>query len=449
MSASVPPLTRVESDGRCAAPRSVPHKSARDGRLPVVQAKPADYTAISHFLTAVFQRPNREEFRLSLEDPFHEPHDRLLIKSGSQIVAHAHMTRRVMQFGSLQLPVSGLSSVGISPEFRGHGYGRRLLQAAEDQMTEDGALVGLLWTRIPHFFRNTGWALCCRHCRSGATARTLLAGLESLGLDRRKGRLNIRPWRRMELGALMRIYGQNLPGGFGPFERTEAYWRWLISRKAFDRIYVALDGPDLLELEECRAPIVGYAVTKGQKIIELFTAPGNRRAGAELLARACGDAIERDHHRVTLHAPTGSRIDRLFRKAGGQRAACQKCGCGVLMTRILDPVKLLSAMAPELQRRSDAAGLPDAISLGLVVDGRKYRLALDRKGVKVGRQNIGRSYLTLNVADFTRLVLGQLDWDNAVADGRVTASTGLALKTAQALFPRVPLWRPPLDEISA
>jgi hypothetical protein len=53
------------------------------------------------------------------------------------------------------------------------------------------------------------------------------------------------------------------------------------------------------------------------------------------------------------------------------------------------------------------------------------------------------------VADFTRLVLGQLDWQLAVADGRLECSTALAREAAQALFPRLPLWRPPWDEMPA
>ena len=60
---------------------------------------------------------------------------------------------------------------------------------------------------------------------------------------------------------------------------------------------------------------------------------------------------------------------------------------------------------------------------------------------------MGRSYLRLNVADFTRLVLGQLDWDAALAEDRVQPSTALARDVGLALFPALPLWRPPLDDL--
>lgn len=414
----------------------------------MVSARPADYTAIHHFLTAVFQRPSQEEFRVSLEDPFHEPNDRLLVKDGSEIVGHAHVTHRVMQFGSLEVPVAGLHDLGVLPDYRNRGHGRRLLAAAERHMAEHGALLGLMWTQAPHFFRQSGWALCCRHCRSGATARNVLAGLETLGVHRRRRRLNIRPWRRMELAALVRIYAQNLPGSFGLFHRTEAYWHWLIARNAFDRIYVAIDGPDFLELEESRSPIVGYAVTRGDKIVELFTVPGRARVAAELIARTCADAIERDCQTVSLHARPGSRVDKLFRRAGGRRADCSSCACGVLMARLLDPVKFLNALSGRMHRRAEAAGLPLPVGLGLSVEGKKYQIELGRDGAAASQGHLGRSYLRMNVADFTRLALGRLDFKRALAESRVVASTALAAKTAKTIFRRHSFWRPPLDELS-
>jgi hypothetical protein len=85
----------------------------------------------------------------------------------------------------------------------------------------------------------------------------------------------------------------------------------------------------------------------------------------------------------------------------------------------------------------------------MLVDGQKYRLAITPDDVEVAGRNIGRSYLRLNVADFTRLLLGHLDWDKALADGRVEPSTNIALVAGRALFPRVPLWLPPLDNLPA
>ena len=445
MTASVFPSATAGPAGETATTRS----RSRKRRFVVVPASAADHPSVYNFLTAVFQGPSRGEFRASLDDPRYQPLDRLVVKRGAEIVAHAHVTRRAMQFGPLRLSVAGLDWLGTLPRFRGQGYGDRLLTAAEQHMTSAGALVGLTWTPIPHFYRRTGWALCGRrfYCRAGA--RDVVSGLMDRGLLRRgRKRLNIRPWRRVELGALIRIYNQNFGSAYGPFERTEAYWKWLIHRNAFDQIFVALDGPDLLELEEVHAPIVGYMVTRGERIVELLAAPGHRAAAAQLLARACRDAMEHGRHTVRLDAPPGSRVDKLFLAAGGS-AEHETDHDLVLMAKLLSPVKLLRALAVEFHRRAEDAELGRPVDLGLLVDGSKYRLALARNGVEAIDRTIGRSYLRLNVADFTRLVLGHLDWDDALSDGRVQASTSVALGAGRVLFPQLPLWLPPLDNLRA
>jgi len=419
-------------------------------RLPVMPAAGGDHAAIFYFLQGVFQGPSRGEFRAALDDPLYEPHDRLLIRRGSRIVAHAHLAHRVMQFGPLQIPTAGLGWLGVAPECRGRGLARHLLLAAEKQMAESGALVGLLRTDIPHFFRRTGWAMCGRHNYSRANARAILARLLDHGQCRRHHRaLHIRPWRRWEQAGLIRVYNQNLLNTYGRLERTEAYWQWLIRRQAYDHLYVALEGPDLMDLEETSTRIVGYAVTRGEQIVELLTEPDRRRAATELLARVCRDAMEHDRQCVLLHAPPTNSLHSLFLQAGGIHHYHEADHGEVYMARLLDPLKLLRRLCGAFFRRAQKASLPRPLELGLLVDGKKYQLEIDGEDARVVSRRIGRSYLRLNVADFTRLVLGELNWDLAQADGRLEVSTQLAEQAGRALFPNLPLWRPPLDDLQA
>ena len=423
--------------------------SARQNRPVVISARAGDHTAVLHFLTSVFQAPTRAEFYASLEDPFYEPCNRLLVKLGSRMVGHVLLTHRVMQFGPVRIPAGKLAWLGLSPAIRGQGYGRRLLVAAEKNLAADGALVGLLSTRVPHFFRRAGWALCGRRYSCRAGTRDVLSELSARGLHHRvRKRFSIRPWRRLEFPALVRTYRENLAGAYGPLERTEAYWDWLIRRKAYDQIYVALDGPDLLELEELHAPVVGYAVTCGDRIVELLSARGQERAGVQLLARACGEAIERDYHTIAVHAPPGDRLHGLFSSAGGH---CEDApGSGeFLMAKLFDPVKLLRLLAGQLHHRAESAGLRLPVELGLLVEGKKYRVAVGRQGVHAVARSLGSSHLELNVAEFTRLLLGHLDWKRVVAERRITGSDDSALQSGRALFPPLPLWRPALDDLLA
>ena len=418
-------------------------------RWPVVAARGGDHAAIYFFLSGIFQGPTRAEFKSSLEDPFYEPNDRLLVKRHNRIIVHSHLTNRVMRFGPLQIPVAGLGWLATLPECRGKGHAGRLLAAAEKQMSQSGALVGLLRTSIPHFFRPSGWALCGRHSYSRADARAVLSQLLDRGLGKKRRRLQIRPWRRWEEAALVRIYNQNLDGKYGALQRTEAYWHWLVNRQAYDQIYVALDGPELLELDEITTRIVGFAVTKGERIVELLTAPGERRAAAELLARCCGDAIEHDRQTVLLHATPNNSVHKLFQRAGGI-CRCHESDRGeVYMAKLLAPLKLLRMLSGEFYRRAEEAGLPRPVELGLLVEGRKYRIEVTDRGGRAISRRLGRNYLQLNVADFTRLVLGQLDWRRTLAEGLVQPSTKLAVETGRVLFPHLPLWRPPLDDLLA
>ena len=119
------------------------------------------------------------------------------------------------------------------------------------------------------------------------------------------------------------------------------------------------------------------------------------------------------------------------------------------MVRLMDPVKLLEHFGAEFSRRARAADLPQAFELGLAVDKRKYCLGLTPGKIEIQTHRLGRSYLQLNVADFTRLLLGQLDWPEALSDGRLSCSTALAERIGRALFPQLPMWRPPLDDLPA
>ncbi|MBI2823825.1 MAG: GNAT family N-acetyltransferase [Planctomycetia bacterium] len=407
-----------------------------------------DHPSVHHLLTAIFQGPTRDAFYGALDDPFYEPRDRLLIKRNDQIVSHLLVSKRVMHFGSLCFPVDCLSWLGTLPEFREQGLATRLVRATEETLARDGAVMGVLKTRIPHFFRRFGWAMCGRHSQAQAGSRDLLAQLSARGLVPGESSVAIRPWRQVELPAVMRLYRERTAGRAGHFERTEAYWRWLVSRKSFERIYVAIDGPDNFELQDDPARLVGYLITSEDRVLELAAAGTHPHVARELLARACSEAIERDSHTVTLHAPPDDPLFEIFEIAGGTLQCSESNQGEVFMVRLTNPAAMLRLLCPELHRRADVAGLARPCELGMLVDGEKYRLAISRRSVKAGRHKIGRSYLAMTSANFTRLLLGHLDLDEAISAGRVRASTQLAAETARVLFPRLPLWRPPLDELS-
>jgi predicted N-acetyltransferase YhbS len=463
-----------QGDWSVSTEATLPRAAPRRLRLPVVRGGVGDHATIYYFLQAVFQGPSPAEFHASLEDPFYEPFDRLLLRQKRRIVAHAHVTHRTMHFGQVRIPAAGLSWLGVSPEHRGQGLATHLLRAAESRMEIDGALVGMLRSSIPHFFRRTGWALCGQASYRRANPHAILARLLDRGtVPRPRRRWHIRPWLQWEHSALLRIYNQNvsrpqlrvaagLESGptyrrplnadgtaYGPLERSAAYWQWLLNRHGYDQVYVALEGPEQLELGEISTRVVGYVVIRGERILELMTAPERPRAAAELLARSAGDAIEHGRHCVLLDAPPSCPLLEVFDAAEGCGPPRTPEHGEVSMMRLLNPLKLLRRLCGEFDRRASAAGLPRPLELGLLVDGRKYQIELGREGAGATAEHVGRSYLRLNVADFTRLVLGQLDWEAALVEGRLECSTALAAEAGRALFPPLPFWRPPWDDLPA
>jgi predicted N-acetyltransferase YhbS len=463
--AADPTIERSLRDGGAGArfddaPTLLRRELASDEPLRVVAANAGDYPSIHRFLLNVFHRPSAGEFHAQRDEPTYEPTDRLLIKRGPQIIGHVFLTRRQMHFGPWLLPVAGLADLGTLPEFRGQGLAAVLLAEAERQMLADGAMLGMLRTSVPQFFMSRGWVVCGRHCYSTASARDILSYLSAAESSRGPmsfpaaanvgvERLNIRLWRHVEQAALTRLYRVNTQSSFGWLTRSDDYWRWLISRRGYDRIYVAIEGPDKLDLDDAMVRIVGYAVMKESRIVELMTSPEHPDAAAQILARACGDAIERDQHTVRLDAPPGHPLHRLIEAAGG-RYRCHEAEQGeVFMVKLFDPLGFLQQLGPQLHQRAKAAGLARPCELGLLVGDEKYSVSLTRRGVKLIAGKLGRSYLACTMASLSQLLLGHLDVHAATATGRLTASTRVAVETASALFPRLPMWRPPWDDLQA
>ena len=422
-------------------------ENAAPGKLRLVLGRSGDHAAVYHTMLAIFQNPSREEFRAQTEDPFYEPNDRLLVKRGYRVLSHLQLTHRTMLFGNLAIPVAGVHWLGTLPEFRNQGFASRLLQETDRRMVAAGAALGMLRTSVPHFFRQAGWALCGHHSFSQAKARDVLGHLHSESAVRQTKPLNIRLWRHVEMPALMRIYRQNTQGSYGSLERTEAYWRWLVGRKAYDSLFVALDGPDKLELEETIAPIVGYAVLRQDRVVELFAAPNHPTAAQQLLARACSDTIEHDRQELFVHAPPNHELHQILTTASGTYCRQEMAQNEVYMMKIVDPLKFLHLLAPEFEVRAKSAGLPRGTELGLQVDDAKWRLVYSRHGFRVRIGKLGRSYLTLNRAEFTRLALGHGRVQDAAFAGRIQNSTRRPLDLAEILFPQLPFWRPGWDEL--
>lgn len=445
-------------------PRSSSSKSSSStpSRTPwrVVNATAGDHPMIHQFLVSVFHKPSPVEFQAQLEEPTYEPSDRLLIKDGNRIVAHARLLNREMRYGQLILPVSIVADLATLPEYREQGCASALLSAARKAMAQNGAALGLVETNRPRFFIRRGWVVNGRHCYSASPPRKILSHLKqreaetnslprSITKPARREPYNIRLWRHVELAALKRLYDANTHHCNGALVRGDAYWRWLVSRWGKQRIYVAINGPDRLELDEHFTPIVAYAATRDARIVELMCSADHPEASVQLLRRACADSIERDFGHIRLDAPPREPLHQLVSEAGGDYAYHEADHGMVFMANIREPDQFLRFIGPHLIRRAKESGLPHSPRLGLSVDKNKYRLCLSRRSVNLSAGRLGRSYLKCSRYELDQLLLGHVNVEAAVAAGRLKVSTRVALDTAKALFPQTALWRPPWDDLPA
>jgi hypothetical protein len=326
---------------------------------------------------------------------------------------------------------------------------------AEQQLRANGTLFGLLRTAVPSFFLKQGWLLGPRQAFSMAATRDILSRLIEAPkppvrfLEPDPIPLNIRSWRHVEQAALIRLYNQYASGRFGTPMRTDADWRWLLGRRAFDQVYVAIQGPDKLELDDTFAAIVGYAITRKSRILELITAPHCPEAATQLLTRVCGDAIEQDQTYVRLDAPADDRLHAFFAAAGGNQPV-QPHGTGdCLMVKVFEPLAMLARLAPLFCQRVAAARRTLPCELGLQCGSAKSSLTLQTTGLEIQIGKLGRSYLELQPNDFTALLFGQIELESAFASGRIVASTRIAAETALMLFPAFNFHRQPWDLLTA
>jgi predicted N-acetyltransferase YhbS len=431
----------------------------------VVNAGPGDHPSILNLLNCVFQAPSQAEFQAQLEQPHYEPTDRLIVKRGDEVVAHVRNLNRELYFGPTILPVTYVSELATGREYRDRGIASALIEAAENRARSEGAVFAVTRTRVPQLFEQRGWTPCIRHCFSTAAPRDLLAHLNVTGQAnpveatnwvaklhpgfRPPQPLNIRLWRHVEQAALARLYDENMRLTYGPIVRSEAYWRWLVSRHGYERIYVAIEGPDKLDLDDLLEPIVGYAGMKEGRIVEMMTSPTRPDAAVQLLARACGDAIERDHHEVQIDGASGNPLHQVFSLAGGNYVSREMVGGDTIMVKLFDPLGFLEGLCATVHERAKAASLPRPTELGILLDGEKYQLTIAPRSVRFDAGRLGRSYLTCGTAQLAQLLLGHLNVKQSVAAERLQASTQVAVETASVLFPRLPFWLPPLDDLPA
>ena len=235
----------------------------------------------------------------------------------------------------------------------------------------------------------------------------------------------------------------------GAIVRTDATWRWLLNRHSFEQVYVAIDGPKKLTIESGFDSIVGYAIVKHGRILELLTDESRPDIVPDLLERVCSDVIEQKDVPVRLDAPDGDPLHQLMKDAGGEFLRRTVVGGEVILSKVFNPLTLLKQVRHLLNDRAQAANIPLPASLGLVLDGKAYTLTLTPRSAKVTRGKTGKSHLTMAKSVFSQLLLGVYSAEDAFEANEIEASTKVAKQLAMTIFQQLPGHMPPLDDLLA
>jgi len=413
-----------------------------------------DHPAIHQMLMDVFRGPSLGEFFSLGEEPTYEPSNRLLIKHGDRVLAHAHLTTRQIEFGSTQVSTFHVQHLGAVCEHRSQGLATALLRSIDLQLKNQRATFATIRATEPLFMRRSGWVPVGRHSFSRANTRAILAQLECehvpetcLPWQTPQQPLNVRLWRHVEADALAKLYDENAAARSGRMVRDCDYWRWLIGRHGYDRIYVAIEGPDDFHLGECTKKIVGYAVMRQGRIVEMLCASRAPDAMRSLLQRACRDAIEQDHETVQFDAPPDHPLHEVLQSAGGKFYNHELAAGQATMLKVPNLPAAVAAFSVELLDRAKRASLKRPDELGFRIGEKSYQLTLTQRGVRLRPGSAGRHNVTCEESTFVQMLFGHFDLDTCLAANRAQVSSKKALLFGRALFEQRDIVWPVWDDL--
>ncbi|HTN74637.1 MAG TPA: GNAT family N-acetyltransferase [Pirellulaceae bacterium] len=469
MSSTLPPIGRpdkivlgVSAIPPCPAIGSSPESRLLATRCQLTPAGAGDHPLIQRLMLLSGHTVEADEFHLQLEEPGYCPESRIVVRLGGDVVGHVRLSRREMNCGTLRLTVAVVRELIVLPEYRTLGLASALLKAALTKASASGAQA-LLWnTTAERLAAEHGFALLARDASSVARPREVLAQLATaelihlnpqpiefaIGTAGQAQPLTLRLWRHYELEGLERLYALGTERTAGALLRDDERWRWLISRHGYDRIYVAIDGPDSWDLNSTHPRLVGYAVMRAARMVELFAAPHRADVAPQLLARACSDAIEQDCARLQFDAPASDPLHAVFAAASGEAQPAATTNRAWFI-KLFEPSRWLHDLQPEFHRRLRGSDLPTAGEFGLHVSDDKWLFTIGARSVKLSAGKLGRSHLTLDATTLTRLLLGCTTLSSELASGQVHASTALATQFAESLFPAQAWWLPPWETLAS
>lgn len=396
---------------------------------------------------------DENEFHSQQERPDYDVRERLTFRLGNQIIGHIRCVPQQVWLQGTLVPYLRASEFILAPEHVDLKNVEAFFGCLDATFEScPGAFMmhrtsAAMAQRLGRF----GWVPLSSNFRSKAATEPYLASVRGASKEkapllpsRSESELWIRLMRQVEAEALVSLYENSFKANQIGTPRSAAMWDWLLRRKAFDSLYVAIRGGNKLALEDAIDRIVGYAVVKDEKILEVVTQPNESGVKLPLINRICSDFYEADHPEFHLESPASDPVHELLK---GIPAAKSTPPGEEILVRMPNVIQQLAELSETLQQRAKSRGLELPLDLGLLIDGEKYCIHLGKRKGSLSDGKLGRSYLELNHAQLVRLMLGDLPVEQVIQQGQMIASTQVAANVAARLFDYDPPWFPAIDAL--
>ncbi len=409
----------------------------------VSNANQGDERPVQQFMLQSGYEVNNSDYLAQIERPGYRSTERLLLRHDSRIVAHLRCYERPTLLANENLPLVELSDWAIQPGLAPSDAESlwEIAQATARQQNVWGAIS----QSLPQAGEQTaGWIVIdtsptfvlppTQLLAQLSLSHTPRASLPVARADERAG-VQIRVWRQVEQAVLRRLYRQHAAHVWGARERDDDYWRWLIARRAFDHIYVAVEGNRDTGFDDPEHAVVGYAVVRGERVVEWV---GDRwQVVRSLMGRIAQEALERDA--MSTRFPLPLAPDDVVRRCVDElsAAAGTPVSAPPWRAKLFHPLRFLDRLRPTLVERFKQATGKTTSELGFDVNGRRFQVAIANGQANLLPGRLGRSHVTLDCHAFLELLLGTATLSQLIESERAVASTRAALELAEALFPQV------------
>ncbi len=420
---------------------------ALDPGTRIVAANAGDHPLILQLLVQAHQCPLSEDFQSRLDLPGYNPSDRLLLQRNRQLIGHAHLFRQIGWFQGQRYSLAKLQDFFVLPEYRVTGYDEVLLNDSESVATDEGLAIAFMRTDQPEWFEQRGWSCCHGQGFSRANTRAILAHLDiNFTKPRRRHSIEVRSWRHFEIDSLRHVYSQLSTNKWGMLHRSEEMWQWLVGRKAHDQILIAVK-KDKRKTGECETEpnLVGYAIIRDSCIVEMLTLPGHSSARGMLVARACRDAIDRDHHFVSLYTPAADPMHELLITAGGSWVSDGAAAGGKSMLKLLSPHRWVERLYPILHERAREADISLPVQIDFLVDGARLRLTVTRRSARLESSTAPLPQVECDWHTFQNLLTSNLTYRDVHKASQLHVLQDDLKPRLAALFPAKLFWQSPFS----